>query len=204
MYGSFYVKHYPLTFIAETAGSTVTLTKSSKVTDIPRLQYRTDERADWEDYEIDQTITLTNVNDYVQFQNLDTYLSGPNTGKYFQFVITGLVYGRGNLQSMLNYINTIPQGGFCNLFKDCTGLLSTPKMPGIIVDGLGQYWYTYSGCSNLIESEDLPSKSLNKYAYYNMYSNCISLRQPPTIAATTVGQYSMVRYVSTLFWINFC
>ena len=194
MFATIYTKKEPLTFIAETAGSTIKLTRNGKDTTTanPHIQYRTDEKSDWEDYTIGNTITLTNVDDYVQFKNLDTYLGGPNISNlYFQFVMTGLVWGRGNIQSLLNYSDSVLQGSFARLFQNCTSLLSTPKMPASTLIGQGQYYYMYYGCSNLIESEDLPAKTINKRSYYDMYFGCISLRKTPKIAAVTVDQYSM-------------
>ena len=58
-----------LTLTAEQAGSTVVLKKSGSPL-VDGIQYKLN-KGGWQPYTIGTTITLTNVGDYVQFQDLN-------------------------------------------------------------------------------------------------------------------------------------
>ena len=81
-----------LTFIALQKNSTVKLTKIKQPT-VDGLQYRRSLNDEWTPYIIDTVITLSNVNDIVQFRNtkaeLGKYVS--STFYYVNFVMTGSI-----------------------------------------------------------------------------------------------------------------
>ncbi len=78
-----------LTFIAKEANSTIALQRDGELEFENQLMYRTDNNAEWEQYEYDTVITLTNVYDYVQFKNLGSEFNSESS--YAFFVMTGSI-----------------------------------------------------------------------------------------------------------------
>ena len=116
----------PLTFTAAEANSTIKLTAIGSPT-VSGLKYRT-RGGGWQSYTIDDTITLTNKGDYIQFENTENTLSNSNAN-YCKFVMTGKIKGSGNIQSLLNYIDSVPSYGFFYLFNGCASLVNAPALP---------------------------------------------------------------------------
>lgn len=81
-------KNLPLTLTAQEAGSTVVLNKTGSP-NVDGIQYKTKQSGGWQSYTIGTTITLSNVGDYVQFQDLHP---GNLTGSYRrEFSMTGKI-----------------------------------------------------------------------------------------------------------------
>ena len=169
----------PLTLTAQQAGSTVKLTATGSPT-VSGLHYRLGKSGTWLAYTIGNTITLSNVGDSVQFWNSAETLSS-STSAYVQFSGTGLFSCRGNLQSMLNYINSAPDYCFAYLFRYFP-MANTPEMPA---ETLREYAYTslYRDNPYLTLTEDLPAVLVPNYAYGNMYAGS-GVIMPPKIKAT--------------------
>ena len=115
----------PLTFIAAEANSTIKLTAVGSPT-VSGLKYRT-RGGGWQSYTIDDTITLTNKGDYIQYENSENTLSTSNAN-YCKFVMTGKIKGSGNIQSLVNYADGISAYGFYYLFNGCTSLTQAPAL----------------------------------------------------------------------------
>jgi len=153
-----------------------------------RIQYKFDINDEWIDYECPTannreglTITLANKGDKVLFQNLDNNFSYDYSNNYFRFEMTGKIYARGHINSLINYTNslgTTSNGGFAYLFQNNDALLSMPLMDDIIL-------YNYHGCCRF------------------MFDSCINLRETNTtinaISTTGVSLFSnMFRYCNNI------
>lgn len=173
----------PLTLTAEQAGSTVKLNKIGSP-NVDGIQYRT--TGDWQPYTIGETITLTNVGDTVQFQDLNpgTY----NLSNYRQFKMTGKIAASGNIQSMLNYSDKCTPYCYRSMFSSCTVLTSTPELPAT---ELSDYCYNFmfNRCSSLTSAPELPATELKLNCYYAMFYQCTSLTSAPELPATELFDY---------------
>jgi len=116
----------PLRLTALQDSSSVTLTKTGSP-NVNGLRYRTNSNSLWQEYTIDTTIDL-DQNDYVEFCNVNSTLS-LNSTNYVQFEMTGEISGSGNVQSLLNYVNTCLNYCFIKLFENCTSLTAAPDLP---------------------------------------------------------------------------
>ena len=204
-------EYKPLTFTANTAGSTVQLTKTGEPT-VSGLQYRTSSSDVWSSYTIDTVITLTNVGDYVQFQNTENALS-LGASNYVRFVMTGSIACSGNIQAMMDYAESCTSYCYLSLFYHCTALANTPDIPATtLATGCYQnmfegcsgitstcatlpamtlavqcYLGMYRGCSALTTAPSLPAITLTASCYYAMFYNCSALTAAPTLSATTLA-----------------
>lgn len=169
----------PLTLIAETDGSTVTLNANgSPITS--GLLYKTNTNDEWQSYTCGTTITLTNVSDYVQFANTASKLS-TSTNDYVQFSMTGSIKAYGNIQSMLSYDSEknifsgdVAENCYINLFKGCESLTIAPILPVITLQKRC-YYSMFQNCTKLISTPDLPANTLAPSCYQNMFNGCTSL-----------------------------
>ena len=165
----------PLTFTAEEANSTIQLGSGSPL-HIPYfdyVEYRTNRNSSWSTYTINTTITLTNVGDYVQFQNTYEQLSDVQHVK--RFVMSGKIAASGNIQSMLNYSTSCPERCYSLMFAACTSLTKAPDLPAT---KLAPYCYEqmFRGCDNLTSAPELPATNLAPYCYQYMFYNCTNLK----------------------------
>lgn len=168
----------PLTLTA-VEDSTVTLNAVGSPT-TSGLKFRTQSNASWSTYTPGTTIQLP-AGKSVQFWNSAETLS-LSTVSYAQLTGTGEFSCRGNLQSMLNYISSVPNYAFSYLFRGFP-MVNTPEMPA---DTVGEYGYSslYRDIPYLTRSERLPALTVKNYAYGNMYAGS-GIEHPPVIAATT-------------------
>lgn len=173
----------PLTFIATSPNTSIQLSKNGSPI-ISGLQYKLNTSLTWEDYEINKSIPLNNVDDYVQFRNKSNKLS-TSSSDYVKFSINGSAECYGNIQSMINYSNSCSTYCFYNLFRNCTTLTKSPKLPIIELADFC-YYNMFYGCSGLIIAPELPATTLADSCYNNMFRNCISLMEAPELPATTL------------------
>jgi hypothetical protein len=176
----------PLTFTAQEAGSTINLTQTGEPV-IASLQYRTSINDEWSTYTITTEITLTNVGDYVQFQNTNNQLS-LDSNNYVQFVMTGKIAASGNIQSMLNYSTSCIPYCYYNMFEGCTSLVNVPELPATKLAN-DCYRYMFYGCTNLTTAPELPATNLARYCYSGMFARCTNLVNAPELPATTLADY---------------
>ena len=146
------------------------------------LYYRLGTSGNWNTYVVGTTINLASGAS-VQFWNSDTALS-LSSSDYVQFVFSGQVKASGNCASMLNFPSQTAYRGLTNLFRDCTGLLTAPKLPTL---RLGGYCYTgmFRGCTALVKAPELPATDIAAYCYNGMFQDCSSLTQTQKILPAT-------------------
>ena len=122
-----------LCFTANTAGSTVQLTKNWSPTSV-NLETSTD-RNTWNSYTIWDTITLSNVGDKVYWRNTsetDTGF-GKSSSDYYTFVMTWSIAWSWDINYLLNKNSTTTVSSYCfrRLFRGCSSLTSAPSLPAI-------------------------------------------------------------------------
>lgn len=179
----------PLTLKAEQAGSTVRLTKTGSP-NVDGIQYRT--TGGWQPYTIGETITLTNVGDFVQFQDLNP--GNYSDYKYRKFVMTGKIAASGNIQSMLNYSDECMEYCYKCMFEECAVLTTPPELPAIILSNRC-YSHMFKNCTGLTTAPVLPATTLADYCYSFMMENCTSLTTAPVLPATNLANYCYERYI---------
>lgn len=168
------MENIPLTFIAESAGSSVTLNANGSPT-VSGLHYRLGKSGKWLPYTIGNSIPLTNLGDSVQFWNSAETLSS-SAVNYVKFQMSGTVSAYGNIQSMINWADYCPNLCFHRLFEDCIAMVTPPDFPALTLN-TSCYNRTLNGCSGLTKLPVLPASVLAVYSYYQFCGNCSSITQ---------------------------
>ena len=186
----------PLTFTGKSASNAVALNKNGSP-DAISLQYSKN-NGTWTDYSWDgdngQIIEL-DQNDTVAFSGNNDHFSKA-MGTNYNFVMTGSIEAKGNIQSLMNYSDSCTSSCYYALFSGCTSLIAAPNLPAT---GLASHCYDrmFDHCSSLITvMSALPAMDLAPYCYGMMFANCPSLSTTPSLPATglTSGCYSW------MFW----
>ena len=168
----------PLTFIASTS-STIDLVKyegDNNYVDLTEIKVNKNDTI-WEP--LTGQIIL-NEGEYVSFINKNNTLSKSNL-TYVNFEMSGEISGAGNIQSLLNYSESVPSYGFYQLFNDCKSLISTPKFPAKTV-GAQSYYNMFKGCINLEQASEIGVETMTGgSALGGMFWNCSSLTVGPSI-----------------------
>lgn len=171
-----------LTFTAEEAGSTVTLSVYAS----SNFRYNLN-NSGWNSYTQGTTITLENVGDYVRFSGKDTEFND-----YYHVSLTGKVACSGNVMSLRLDDDGKSQGltDYCysSMFGDCESLTKAPELPET---NLAPHCYElmFSGCTSLTEAPELPATNLADFCYAAMFHNCKSLTDAPELPATNLAVY---------------
>lgn len=207
----------PLTLTAEEDGCTVQLTKSNTNAPNVSLSYSTD-GVNWSAYTVGNTITLTNVGDFVQFKGTNNSFSSTSSASaYNRFVLTGTISAGGDATSLLNNSGgdyqmnetSVSVNKYCfnSLFRNCTSLTKAPNLPSTKLASFS-YYYMFYGCTNLvIPPSELPyancrnnaSSGSNIYTYQDVYSymfyGCTQLTMTPLIKGIANSRNSSARVV---------
>jgi len=191
----------PLNFTANTANSTVQLTKNWTPTEVT-LEKSTDGNT-WSSYTIWDTITLTNIWDKVYFRNTSTTDTGFSiwSSNYYKFVMTGSIAWSWDITYLLNKNGTDTVSGrycFGELFYQCSSLTTAPELPATT---LGEYCYhgMFVGCTWLTTAPELPATTMFPFCYANMFRWCTWLTAVSKLPATTLGEYC---YYCMFYWCN--
>ena len=179
-----------LCFTANTAGSTVQLTKKWSPTAVS-LETSTD----WKtraDYTIGNTITLANVWDKVYMRNKSetTTWFSTSDSKYYNFVMTWSIAWSWDVNYLLCKNSTTTLANYCYyyMFYWCTWLITAPELPATT---LANYCYNYmfNWCTSLITAPQLPATTLANNCYGCMFYWCTSLTTLPQLPATTLTEF---------------
>ena len=123
---------------------------------------------------------------YIKSDDTKPMAEGYNIYKYF--VITGDIVASGNIMSLLNFSDTLPNFAFLRLFSGCTALEAAPELPATKLSEACYYGMFY-GCTTLVNAPTiLPATKLADSCYFDMFNGCTSLTQAPTLPATTLAQ----------------
>ena len=187
----------PLTFIGKAASNAVQLNKHNSP-DAVELKYNKNNTG-WTDYTIGDVIEL-NQNDKVEISGNNDHFSKDHDNNYYQFIMTGNIEAKGNIQSLMNYSNTLTYGCYYALFQGCSGLI---KAPNLLATTLAPYCYQemFRHCRLLTSTPSLPATTLADRCYYDMFDGCWALSSASSLPATTLfyGCYdNMFRGCSSL------
>ena len=191
-----------LCFTANTANSTVQLTKIGTPTDIS-LEISTD-NINWSSYTIWDTITLSNIGDKVYFRNTSESDTGFSTSlsDYYKFVMTWSIAWSWDITTLLNknWTNTVSSYCFSALFYECSSLATPPTLPATTLN-TNCYRGMFLNCTSLSKAPELPATTLAESCYYRMFRGCSSLTICPELPATTLAREcysSMFRWCTWL------
>ncbi len=204
-----------LTFTAEQAGSTISLSKVGTVSGVNNMEYSTNGGSDWTTYTFGTTLTLTNVGNTIMFRGDNRYGSSTNSTNYLNFSMTGKIAASGSSTSLYNKTGELrrnPGMIYANLFKNCTALTKAPKVcttsagtykfygmfqgctsliepPAIIGDAVGQHTceQMFYGCTSLIQAPELPALYVYDYGYKGMFQGCTALKIGPSVLPSTLN-----------------
>lgn len=204
----------PLTFKILTSG-TLNLSKSGSPT-TSKIQYRKNDASTWSEGTFGSTTITCNAGDIIEFRYYGTsdygYHNYANANGYSYFSVSnGLTFNLyGNIYS-LNKRDFINYGSdkygmgtynYSRMFQNCTGLISAknlivPYNPNWQSGNLTYcFYYTFSGCTNLVEGpKELSLLYTNNYCYSRMFNNCTSLRTAPEILSTELGSNSVMGHM---------
>lgn len=123
-----HINEKPLKFTAEEANSTIKLTRVGTSSSLPNavLQYSTN-GVTWNNYTLNNVITLTNIGDYVMFKGNNERL-GYDSNNYHKFVMTGKISASGDISS-LTCNNPLVSSCYQSMFDGCTSLTTAPELP---------------------------------------------------------------------------
>lgn len=192
-----------LCFTANTAGSTVKLTKTGSPT-VVSLETSTD-GSTWTDYTIWNTITLSNIWDKVYMRNKSNTVTGFSTSSsdYYQFVMSGSINASGECGYLLCKNNTDTASSHCFqfLFQNQTSLVMPPKLSFTSM-AWHCFWTMFSWCSNLIAIHNLPIITLSAGCYQRMYNWCSKIK----LSSTQTWEYQTEYRIPTTWtgtaWVN--
>ena len=170
-----------LIFTAQEANSSVRLAGKSL-----QLEYRTNTNVEWQNYTLGTTITLANIDDWVEMRNrgLQTNISYGH-----QFVMTGKISASGNIQYLLDKTGELLSvSGTCyqQMFHLCTSLTTAPELPATTLAN-NCYFRMFQGCTSLTTAPSLPATTLAYGCYDRMFLGCTSLTTAPALPATTLA-----------------
>lgn len=189
-----------LCFTANTAGSTVKLTKTGSPTAVT-LETSTN-GLDWSTYTFWTAITLTNIWDKVYFRNTSetTTWFSTSASNYYQFVMTWSISWSWDINYLLNKNSTTTVSSYCYfyIFQWCTSLTASPELPATTL-ALNCYYDMFFWCTSLTTAPTLPATTLAERCYREMFYQCTSLTTLPSLPATTLTNYC---YQYMFYWCS--
>ena len=175
----------PLTFTAKLGAANIKLVPIGNPLAI-NLQYNIND-SDWVDYSINSMINLAS-GDTIAFSGNNDHFS-KDANNYYKFQMTGYVETAGNIQSLMNFSNSVTNYCYCKLFNGCSSLLcSTPDLPATTLAN-NCYEGMFQSCQNILSAPDLPATTLCANCYDSMFGSCISLKNAPKLPAITLAPY---------------
>ena len=174
-------KDNTLCFTANTAGSTIYLTKIWNPTGVT-LETSTDGE-NWSTYTFGSIITLSNIWDKIYWRNTSetTTVFSLGGGSYYKFVMSGSIAASWDITSLINknWTTILSNWCFSSLFNWCTSLTTAPKLPATTLDTYC-YYSMFLNCTNLTTLPKLPATTLTDYCYYQMFYGCSKIKLSTT------------------------
>ena len=184
----------PLTVEAMEAGAKVYFLNPGTPSTV--LEYRIND-GEWNDYTINDEITLDNVGDKVSFRG-DNH--GTEGEKLDPFRCSAPCYIYGNVMSLLYKENfatatTLPRNKiFKNLFggnEEFPRVIYSHPTKDLLLPATTLTDYCYEGMfeySYISRAPQLPSKTLAPVCYWYMFEGCTYLTTAPALPATTLAE----------------
>lgn len=191
----------------------------------PRVQYSTDKInwIDTENYKtfelnLNQRLYFRNLSNYlsvsssIYFQfsassirgklkvggRLGSMLNDVNTNtKSASYAYSRLFSGNINLvySDELILVTTINNGSFFRMFDSCSNLLTTPTLPYYEIIPSGAYEAMFYGCKKIVTAPNISCKFLGPTALGNMFCDCTSLINAPTIEVECITDSTALSYM---------
>ena len=158
----------PLTLTAAVANTSIRLKRKGT---LPTIQYRTNFDNLWKNYTYDSEIIL-DVGQYVQFKGNSSFFSSNSNFGYF--VINGKVKLSGEVTSLINFSNEVPDRCFLYLFCN--------------------YDNMYSLRDDILSYPSLSATKVGKESYYCMFLRQRSISGEVYLPAIDVG-------VNSYYWM---
>lgn len=182
-----------LRFVAEQAGSTITLTVVGTLSPVPVLEYSLDAGRTWTEFSCDNApvITLANVGDTVWMRGENNLISkGPS--RHLRFSMSGRIGAYGSIlylirkDGIFSYLACLS----C-LFQDCESLTVAPDLPlyttGRIGEGQNEMFsHMFENCTNLAIAPEIHLEYMSSWCCAYMFAGCTSLAKAPKLPATTL------------------
>lgn len=169
-----------LYFEANTAGSTVQLTRSKTSVRVPAMETSTDAQT-WTSYTVWDTITLTNIWDRVYWRT-----SRETTAPYFS--------QSSNLYIYFNMTGSIAAGWELGYLLNKNGTDTLPN-------ATNTFYHLFSGCP-ITSCPKINFTNTTQACYYGMFWYCTSLETLPKLYATSIADsncyYGMFRWCSKI------
>lgn len=192
-----------LCFTANTANSTVQLTKSGSPTAVT-LETSTD-GINWSTYTIWDTITLSNIGDKVYWRNTSETTTGFSTVlANYKFVMTWSIAASWDATYLINknWTDTITAANcFKSLFSQCSSLTSTPRLPATTISQ-GCYYQMFYYCDNLETLPSLPALTLQQNCYQGMFQYCSKIKLSTTQTWAYQNAYRIPTTWTGAVWSN--
>lgn len=187
----------PLNFTSSSGTIRLVLNDDTKPLTRGQLFYISYDAFSWVQYQLGDIITLSSdTHDTVYFKGPNDTVSETNV-VYVKFEMTGEVYAGGNIMSLMDFQDEVPDHGLYHLFAGCTSLRTPPELPSLSVGRQG-YEALFSNCRNLdVSNLILPATKLSAFAYSQMFSNCVSIVKAPNLIATILGPQCYQQMFST-------
>ena len=156
----------------------------------------TDGGVTWSAYTVGDTITLTNVNDYVLLEagvNGNAKF-GKDSNNYYKFVVTGKIEIEAD---KLNYlldqsgvVSQNPSNAFAFLFDDCSQLEGSLDMSWLTEAGTNAFRFTFrnTGATSINISN---LASISESGLYGTFYDCTNLTSVDLSSLTTVRSYGL-------------
>lgn len=169
-----------LCLTAEEAGSTIKLERGGEDCNY----FVSINGAEWQPYNLNETITLTKKGDFVYWKGNGFY--GTEYG--YGYRMTGKIAASGSVMSLIDEVGEstdMAGNNFKSLFNSCTSLTTAPELPATTLTS-NCYFNMFYGCSNLTTAPELPATTLEDGCYQYMFYGCTSLTKSPKLFATTL------------------
>ena len=182
-----------LTFEAKEAGTTITFSKGTFVTN--QIEFSIDAGSTWATYS--SSITLANIGDKVSFRGNNPVYGTSIGSECSDFNCSKDCYVYGNVMSLINPTSfstattlTEPYT-FANLFHYahiCNHPTKKLMLPATTLTR-SCYESMFRGCVVLTEAPELPATTLAEYCYSHMFYGCWNFANPPELPATILADY---------------
>ena len=147
-------------------------------------------------------------NQEISFANINAIWNEYFEYGYLKFQITGSFKVSGKLSSLNGFSNLLIKNNFYRLFKDCVGLRDASQLEFLQTLQQSCYEQMFMGCTSLIKAPKLPAKTLKSSCYKNMFNGCTKLTTAPALPAKTLttscyeGMFNgcnLLNYIQAMF-----
>ena len=141
----------------------------------------------WTTYNVGDIIEF-NQGETVAFKGVNDHFSRDNSSHY-RFYMSGSIEASGNIQSLMNFIDSCTDFCYQSMFYNCSSLITAPQLPATTL-APSCYWRMFAGCSALTSAPSvLPATTLANGCYYLMFNNCKALKTAPQLPASSLTLY---------------